>query len=140
MQLVAHSAECSAPPDKAAAVILDPKNLGKWFTGVTDVTADPTWPAVGSKMRWRVGGSWFEARVDVNELPHRLVHDTKTPSGRSVVAHLFEETEVGGTNYTKTVDVIESKGLFGLILPFFLPGAVRGEVERAAKLADGKGR
>lgn len=136
MKLYSHSAETRAPPDVAARVIISADGLKKWFGNVQEISADGHWPANGARMRWKAMGTLFECEVDLNELPNRIVLDTTTPSGRSVVTHLFEEIETGGTKYTKTVDVVESRGFFGLLLPFILPGAVRKEVERAVKVAD----
>lgn len=122
------------PPAHCAAVITDPENLPKWFKGAHSVTTSGGYPKVGGTIAWRMGRNYrFEARVVTNDLPERFVLAVKTSSGDSTVTNRFV-AESSGTRYTKTVEVTP-RGLLGLLVPLFLPGAVRNEVKRAAALA-----
>lgn len=132
------SALARAPPAKAAARILSPAGLERWWIGGVGVEqVDADWPAVGSHLRFRAGGV-FDAEVTENALPHRLVMRVETPSGPSVVTHTFDATPDGGTRYTKVVET-DPEGLLARLFDKLLTSFVKREVKRAVADADERG-
>ena len=125
----------------ASRVILDPKSLPKWFSGVRSVKADAGYPSVGAQIRWTVGPreKWlFDATVTENRLPGELVQQVKTPSGDSRIAHRFTDLGGGRFRYEKTVAPtyrgVVSRMLAPLLSQLIIPGAMKGEVRRAVAL------
>lgn len=131
---VSATARAQGPIERASATIVDPQNLPRWWLGPAKIEhVDASWPAVGSVMRWKAGGT-FEARVVENSLPHLLRMDTLTPSARSTVTHRFDATPDGATAYEKTVEAQMGSRLASALTGGFLRFAVKREVRRAAAL------
>lgn len=123
-------------PGHCFAVVTAPESLPKWFKGAHDVQVANGYPAVGGTMEWAVGKGdrWrFRATVVTDARPGSLVTRVRTPSGESIITQRFDAV-AGGTRYRKTVE-FSGGALSRLFVGFFLPGAVRREVERAAALA-----
>ena len=125
---------------EASRVILDPKSLSKWFSGVRSVEADAGYPGAGTHIRWTVGprGKWaFDATVVENHLPAELVQQVKTPSADSRIVHRFTDLGGGRFRYEKTV-APTYRGIGRVLAPLFsrlvIGGAMKGEVRRAAAL------
>lgn len=98
-------------------------------------SVDADWPNVGSRMRFRAGGSAFEVEVTLNELPRRLVQTVRTRTGPGTITHTFELTPEGGTRYEKTVDSTP-RGFLGMLFEPMLTPLVKREVKRAAADAE----
>jgi hypothetical protein len=130
----------AVPPERASLVIVAPATLPRFFAGVRNVEADPSWPEVGSSMTWRIGpgGSMtFRARVVDNDLPRSLRMHVVTPSSDSVITQRFE-ADGGGTRYEKRVE-LHYRGflnqLLGPLLTLVIARSLPGEVARAAAAA-----
>lgn len=142
MKPITSSAECKASPDVACERILSEAGLHAWWIGKVNVTLrDPGWPALNTRMTWRMRKKWvFAARITEDSRPHRVVMEVITPSADSTVTNTFEALPAGGTRYTKTV-VPKPRSFFGrLMLPLFgsiIRASVKKEVTRAVKFADG---
>lgn len=130
--------EVAAPPAEVARAVLDPDALPRWLRGARLAQVDAGWPAAGTTMAWTVGPTRFRARVVQDGRPGRLVQEVETPSARSRVTYTFAPAGAGRTLLAKRVEVLEARGLLGkVLLPLVLGGAVRREVARAARLAEG---
>lgn len=127
----ASSAVSRAPPAKAAARILSPSGMEKWWLGKVRIEqVDADWPDVGSHMVFRSGGA-FDAEVTESALPQKLVMRVATPSGPSTITHTFEGTPEGGTRYEKVVES-DPRGIMGKLFDPMLTSFVKREVRRAA--------
>jgi uncharacterized protein YndB with AHSA1/START domain len=93
------------PPERVWAVLADPQTYGYWVVGSETIRdADPTWPAVGSKLHHRFGVGPLKINDNTEVLesdpPHRLVLQARgRPLGTARVELDLAE-EDGGTRVT----------------------------------------
>lgn len=128
-------AESHAKPEDVWRVLVDPGRMNEWFTGAKDVQTADGWPAVGGKLRWRVGPTKFEARVTDAAPPRYLRMAVDTPSARSDITHRIEDAPPG-VRIEKVVDA-QWKGALGPLFGKLVIGpSVKREVKRVAKAAE----
>jgi uncharacterized protein YndB with AHSA1/START domain len=93
------------PPERVWAVLADPQSYAYWVVGSDTIRdADPTWPAVGSKLHHRVGIGPFKLNDNSEVLesfpPLRLVLQARgRPFGTARVRIELLEHD-GGTRVT----------------------------------------
>jgi len=140
MSIVSSSANCLAPPTVACAKIMSTEGLKYWWIGNLKIQEiDPTWPAIGSSMKWSAGGGIFKATVTKDVRPHLVELLVNTPSVDSTIINIFKELPNGGTSYTKSVEPnfrTTITRFFSPMFLFILSKFVKTEVKRAAKFAD----
>jgi uncharacterized protein YndB with AHSA1/START domain len=131
--------EIDVPPQRAADVILSPEGTKKWFGNIKSLEADPTWPRVGSRMKWTIGKNGqmaFNAQVVENHLPESLTMLVQTPSAQSTITHRFQGLPGSRTLYVKTVEAAWRNKVFGPLMGWLIiQPSMRREVRRAAEIA-----
>lgn len=140
MSIISASATCSAPPSVACLKILSEEGIKAWWIGKLKIEQiDKTWPALGSKMIWKAGGSLFKAQVKTDSRPSFIELFVETPSANSIIKERFEPLPNGGTRYTKSVEPLFRSKLakfFGPLFNLILKQFVNREVKKAVTFAD----
>lgn len=135
MVTATHAANTRATPERTAQVLFDPETLPLQSPGARVLSVEPSWPATGSKMTFKVMGATVEARVSENRLPEALTLVIQSSAASTTVHHRFVRLPDGGTRLEKTITM--SDGFLNrMMMALFLRRQLRGEVERGVKLAN----
>lgn len=135
MVTATHAANTRATPECTAQVLFDPETLPRQSPGARVLSVEPSWPAQGSKMTFKVMGATVEARVSENRLPEALTLVIQSSAATTTVHHRFVRLPEGGTRLEKTIEM--GDGLLNrVMMALVLRRQLRGEVERGVKVAD----
>ena len=135
MVTTTHVGTTRATPERTAQVLFDPETLPLQSPGARVLSVEPSWPATGTKLTFKVMGATVEARVSENRLPEALTLVIQSSAATTTVHHRFERLPGGGTRLEKTLEMAD--GFFNrVMMSLFLRRQLRGEVERGMKVAD----